>query len=408
MELKEKILALEKLAAQFNKALTGLAKEQGIRENGEVETSASQKETLERMKTDILAEIKKANPSTKKMVFGGDDPLKDNEMRVAMNKWLIMVKYNHPSLAKTVMSEGDNAQGGYTVLVGYASQIIGELNQATSIVPKCTPFPHGQADGPVKYIPKWLTDLSVAWIAEATAKTTTKPTLTRLTSTLKKMYAIVTFTDEYLSDDTAGIAAQVAKLVGENMAVELERVILIGDVAGAGDAFNGIYYSTPSTVTQAGVSLAYQDIVNIWNNPNVNSKYLKGKPEWTLNKTSLGLIMNLVDNNGRPLWNLGSLSAGIPPNILGDPYNISQQITNTLGAGSNASAIFYGDFKYVLLGNKSGGQGITVDVSNSAVISSDSSPENLWTQDETGYRFVKRAGVLVAMPLAFSVGIEIK
>ena len=63
MELREKIEALEKLGTQFNKVLSTLAIEQGY-ENGKVKKNAFQTETMEKMKADILDEIKKAGEIT--------------------------------------------------------------------------------------------------------------------------------------------------------------------------------------------------------------------------------------------------------------------------------------------------------------------------------------------------------
>ena len=197
MEYKEKLEALTKLGNDFMKKVKELAKEKG-HENGVVNTDGFQKEQLETMKEDILKAMDSRIPKQKKILWGGDAEAQDGEVKYGMGKFMLMAKYNDPRLTKTVMSEGTEAQGGYTVPTGFSSEILGVLNDTASIVPKTTPLIHTQADGFTKNLPKWLTDLTVAWIAEATRKTTTKPTLTRKQSILKKLYAIVTATDEYL------------------------------------------------------------------------------------------------------------------------------------------------------------------------------------------------------------------
>nr|BDD45338.1 hypothetical protein 14 [Elusimicrobiota bacterium] len=402
----------EKLMQQvagLQNRLTELTKKNG-QKDGVPDVDSTHREELERWKDAVLDEvIEKVYGRIKaeqKMPFEGEtETKKANE---AFGKWLLKVKINHPEIAERymkTMSEGVDAEGGYTVPEEYETTIMGSLNDSPTLVKKCTPYPQNTD---VKNIPKWLANMIVGWVTEKGIITSSSPTLTRKQSILSKIAAIVPFTDEYLQDDISGIQSQVAKLVGENFALEIERVALMGDTGG-GDPFNGLYYDpNVNVVNQEAGSLQFSDIVKIWNNPNVLEKYRGRGCEWYMNRTALGLVMLLVDDSGRPLWNVTN-AFGKPANtIMGDPVNLSSKIPSTLGGGDE-TAIFYGDYKYILLGFKRGAGGITVDVSNSAVISSGGDVvENLWTQGETGYRFVKRQGILVAVPEAFSVGKGIK
>jgi HK97 family phage major capsid protein len=406
-EEKEQLL---KLSKEMSDKLSALAKENG-QDDGKAKADAIEKDEMAKMQKDILdslANLKKEVTSNKvknvKFVYGDKKELEPNEMRITLKQWLKMVKYNHPSLSedftKTVMSEGTVAQGGYTVPTGFEAMILGELNNVANMIPKFTRYP--QSEYSVR-LPKWLTDLTVTWTAEAAVKTESKPTLTYKTSLLKKMAVIITFTDELLDDNISNLDGQVTKLVAENFATEIQRVALVGDVNGAADPFNGIAFSTGiDTVAMIGATLAYQDLVNTWNNTTVLEKYRNGS-EWMMNRRALGLCMNLVDLQNRPLWNLMSFNGAMINTVLGDVVNVCQEITDVLGDGSQTN-IFYGNPRFIFIGEKAGKGGIQVDVSNSAIISSSTSvTENLWTQDETGYRFVLRRGILVAVPEAFSV-----
>ena len=95
--------------------------------------------------------------------------------------------------------------------------------------------------------------------------------------------------------------------------------------------------------------------------------------------------------------------------LLGAPLNLSDAIPNTLGTGGNKSALIYGNYKYVIIGNKGGNEGIWIDYSNQAVISSDAGAitENAFTQYLNMWRFNTRRSVVVAVPEAFSVGIDV-
>jgi HK97 family phage major capsid protein len=410
-EQREELL---KLGKEFNDKLSLIAEEKG-QKNGKPNSDVIDKSALDNMQKDILEKIESINKklassisSKVKFVYGGAGQLGEGEKRISFGTWLKMLKYKHPAIAeeifaKTSMNEGIPAQGGYTVPVEYESMIYGELNNPALLINKMTKFPQGTL---TKQIPKWLTDLAVQWVAEEGDKPLSKPTLTYKNSVLHKMAVIVKMTDEYLDDDISNMPAQVSKLVAQNFATELQRVALIGSTVG-GDPFNGIYFSTPSTVNMIGANLAYQDIINTWNNTNVLENYRTGC-EWMMNRTGFGYVMGLVDLQGRPLWNIATINGAPVPTLLGDPVNICQEITNTLGVGLNHTTIMYGNPKHVLLGEKSGNGGIEVTVSNEAIMSSQSAVlENFFMQDLTGYRFKIRRSVVVVNPEAFSVLLEV-
>jgi len=377
--------SLMKQVTDMQGLLATLAKEKG-QNDGIVNSDAIKRDELEKMKTDILSEMDKKMAVSKSPA--NPEPEKK---KIPLGRWLLACKQHDHSILKTSMSEGTPAQGGYTVPDGYDTQIYGILNNPTTVVPKCTPYPHGQSDGFTKHIPKWLTDLTITWVAEAGSKLYTKPTLTENTSVLHKMAAIITFTDEYLQDDTSNITQEVSRLVGENMAVELERIVLAGNT-GAGDAFMGVGFAVGVNAhAQTGANLVYSDILSLINDTTMHEQTRAGAEIYTT-RGILNLIMGLVDGNGRPLWNLNSINGAMVNTVLGIPMNISSQCT--------ATHMLYGNWKNVLIGYKAAGvgAGIQVEVSNTAV---DGAGANYWLTDQTGYRFVMRRSVVVINPEEF-------
>ena len=378
-----KVEALMKQVADLHKQLETLEAEKGQKDS-KPNADAIQKDTLEKMKADILLEIDKRTAQSKAPVVIPEEEKKSDEF---FSKWLLAIKRNDHSFLKSAMTEGSNAQGGYTVPTGQDTQIFGALNDAATVIQKCTKYPHGQMDGFTKNIPKWLTDLTVAWADEQGTKSNTKPTLTRKQSILKKMYALITLSDEYLADNTANMSQQLSRLVGENMAVELERSILSGNA----DPFTGVGYDAAvTTAAQSGANLVYADLLTIINNTNLEQYHVGA--EMYMRRAVLSLIMGLVDGNGRPLWNISSINGKMQNTVLGIPINLSSQCV--------ATQILYGNFKNVLVGYKAagGGSGIQVTFSNTAL---DNDGANYWITDQSGYRFVMRRSVVVVNPAAF-------
>ncbi|KKN37323.1 hypothetical protein LCGC14_0764660 [marine sediment metagenome] len=396
---------------QLHATLQGLVKENG-KTDGKPNADALKEAQVKQVTDGVIdaLEAKGLFKKERKMVYGGKaEDVKEGETHATLGQYLLMAKYNAPELVKdkidnifkdTVMSGLSDAQGGFVLPTGFSTSIIGQLFNGTTVIPKVQPFPQSER---TKNIPKWLTGPTVAWVDENGTKTLTKPTLQNKQSILKKLVVgPIPFTDEFLQDNNVGIVTQVTSVVRKAIEDEIERVILVGDVTGAGDPFNGVAFAGGNIVNQAGVNLGYSDIVATWNNAAILESY-RVNPEWYLNRQALGLIMNLVDLQNRPLWNMGSLDGKIPQNILGDPLNISAKLLNTYGTGADTK-LLYGDYKNVLLGNKSGAEGIAVAISNSAV----SGSQNAFMQDETWYRFVIRRSIVVAIEEAFSILEKVK
>jgi HK97 family phage major capsid protein len=379
--------------------LSIIAEKQG-QTDGIVKANAIKKDELEKMKTDILLEFEKKFAESKMPL-----PVPEKKQGMKLAEFMLKAKVNHSSLSdlfiKTSMTEGSAYQGSYTVPVEYGDMILGALNNESLVVNRFTPLVHNM--GYIKYMPKWLTDLSIYWVDEEAVKTQSKPTITRVTSTLKKICAVIVASDEYLQDDITGMEGQLAKLVGENIAIELERLAFIGST-GAGDAFNGVFSSTPNSVTQAGAHIIYSDLTRLLNHASMLERYRVGA-EFFMNRTMLGGVMGIVDSTGRPLWNMQLNAQGQLINtILGIPITVCTSITDTCATLGAKSVIFYGNPNQVMIGRKAGQEGVDLLVSQHGIISTSTSVTvNLFTQDETGFRFVLRRSVVIPVALAWTV-----
>jgi hypothetical protein len=119
----------------------------------------------------------------------------------------------------------------------------------------------------------------------------------------------------------------------------------------------------------------------------------------------MGLCLNILDLTNKPIFLLTNTAGGVVMSMIGSPVNLASEILSTYGAGADETKIIYGDFKYMLLGEKTGQNGIQVAVSNSAVsgVGQNNVGQNAFMQDETWYRFVLRRGILCAIPEAYSL-----
>lgn len=296
------------------------------------------------------------------------------------------------SREKTIMSEGTPAQGGYTVPVEYANEII-KLQRAGSILRQLARiFPMATL---TRLLPRQLTNVAVNWTEEGAVKTETKPTFSQLTQTAKKLAAIVKMTDELLEDNSVNLDQFIMELIAEAMGLEEDRVGFAGNT-GAGDPFMGVLYAVGvNLVTMVGANVTFDDVVDLI--MALNAKYREGATLVT-STTGLQVLMKIKDSQGRYLWQIPG--AGQVPKIWTYPYKISDQLPTNLGTGTDETPILFGNWKKHFFLSPRGGYEVFSSKSASDWVSG--ALTSAFTQDETWSRFKERLSLDVALPVAFS------
>jgi len=298
-----------------------------------------------------------------------------------MPKFLVAVQQK----LQTLMSEGDNAQGGYLVPTEFNSEVF-RLMQDETIgrrIARLMPMSTWK-----RTFPRQLTNVSIAWVDEAGSKTATKPTFGQITQQAKVMAAVIMLTDELLRDSAINLQSFLAELIVEAMAQEEDRVLFMGNT-GAGDPFMGVRYAVGVVAnTMAGASLIWDDLTGL--EFSIAAGYRKNA-HYVLPSLALRAIVKLKDNTGRPIWN--APAQGAPATINGYRYEVSDEIT----AVATKYPVLFGDFKKGAL--ISPRQGLQVKVSQDAY--DPTSQVSAFMTDQTWLRFVQAEAITIATPAAF-------
>lgn len=384
MELKELVESLQ-------------AELKTLREKAERPQDGILKDVLKQVEASMEAKMKEFR--TKTMEFNADDmSVKEGVSEYGkrfkgLGDFLLNCREKSPLCLteKTTMTEGTNAQGGYTVPTEQSSEIIRLIHDDNVIPALARNFPMSTWK---RTFPKQLTAVSVAWTDEGATKSKSKPTFGQLTQTAKKLAVIVKMTDELLEDNSVEMANFVREIVAEAMGDEIDRVGLVGNT-GAGDPFMGVLYATGvNSVSMAGASLAGDDIIDLF-----QAVKVAARKRGTLVTSTMGetLMMKLKDQQGQYLWS--PPQGDVPARIWNKPYVVSDQIPTTLGTGAQ-TAMLFGDFsKYFFYSIR---KGMTVKVSQDAADWVDAALDSAFTQDETWTRWVIRMSLDVALATAFS------
>lgn len=136
----------------------------------------------------------------------------------------------------------DYTQGGYLV----PSLLLAEVNRFViegGIARRDMRYLPFNGPGNSRYIPTLLTNVVVDWIDEGETKPKTKPYISRVQQTLKKVAAMVIMTEEIVEDTVIDLVSFCGQLIGEAIAAEEDNQFL----AGTGAPWTGIINDTAIT-----------------------------------------------------------------------------------------------------------------------------------------------------------------
>lgn len=287
------------------------------------------------------------------------DQLTSEEKVKAFSRAIFM----NDQVALKTLSEGTNADGGFTVPQDFYNILleeIREMNVMRNLVTTVNMRTNVLTMAMISHGP------DVYWTAEGITKTTTTADFTQPTITAYKMAAIVYLTDELIDDSAFDLVNVLVKRFAERIAEEEERVIING--AGTTQPTGIFVNATVPTRTCAG-NLSFDNIINlIYDLP---AKFRKNA-RFIVHNNNVRELRLLKDNDGRYLWQ-EPVAVGQPATIQGYP------VIETYWAPE--SQIAFGDYSAYYLGDR---QKITVKITNDT--------ETTFTQDKTAIRVVERIG----------------
>lgn len=252
-----------------------------------------------------------------------------------------------------------------------------------------------------RHIPKQLTNVSVGWVDESGLRPETNPTFGQIEQVAKVMGAVIKCTDELLRDSAVNLTAFLGELVAEAMALEIERVALIGGVSAYGDPFDGVLKASGvNSVSMEGASVSFDDIANLLFSV---SGPAADRGTLVLSRAGLKKLLKLKDGQNNYLWQ--PPAGNVPATIWNMPYELCSQIPAAFTAGAAAktggdlTAAFFGRFNRHLL--VSPRQELELKVSQDASSWNGSSIDSAFMQDQTWMRFTQAVSIDVAQGSAF-------
>jgi HK97 family phage major capsid protein len=267
-------------------------------------------------------------------------PAESDYRGLSLGKYLrSMVLGGKTDVERRALSEGSDSAGGYTVPDVLSATLI-DLARANSVVMQA-----GAQTVPLtsdtNNWAKLLTDPVPAWRAEAGSVAESDPTF-GLMQMIPRSLAVQTKVSVELMEDSLNLASALPRVLAAAMAVELDRVALLG--SGTAPEPRGIANTSGiGTVAQNAVIANYANLSKartaiLTANTGPVSAYI-------MHPRDEGSFTDLVDGDGNPL--------GMHPNIAAIPMLTTTSIPVDGGAGDDESTIIAGNFSRLLVGIRS-------------------------------------------------------
>lgn len=267
--------------------------------------------------------------------------------------------------------------------------------------------------GNERRIPRATQTVVVSWVDEAGKKPKTKPYIGQVIQTLKKLAAIVPFTDELLEDSAIDLMSYTAQLIGEEIGREEDRVFLSGSII-AGDPFDGVLNATGVVTVPMAAATQPGDLDADLLNQAIYAIPTPARPgaKWYMNPEVFGALQRIRtdqvaagDNAGHYL--IQQPTGDQPARMWNYPIVLTDELPGLTDAGgdpwdASTPFMFFANLqKTCVYGDKGG---LALKMLDQASLTDDTgNVYNLAEHDMTAIRAVKRVGYVPVLPEGIAV-----
>jgi HK97 family phage major capsid protein len=252
--------------------------------------------------------------------------------------------------------------------------------------------------GNSRKIPALGTSVRVFWTGEKVSKKSTQPKFALVTQTLKKLAAIVPFTEEILEDSAINLTQLIATLFAEAVSKEEDLQFF----AGTGTPWTGVLNNgNVNIVYQGAIGISKLTADDLLNMIDATPSGALAGAKFYLNRTVQSVIRKLKDSNKQYIFQ--NPGQGLPATIWNYPYELSDAFPLAADVVPGEPYILFGNLKQgCVFGDK---QQLRVKLLEEATITDvdDKTSLNLAEQDMVALRIVERVGYVVALAKALTV-----
>lgn len=294
------------------------------------------------------------------------------------------------------MEQSTNTKGGFLVDTAYSSDFIDILRPRVvvrQLGARSVPMPDGNLT-----MRKKTAGSAASYIGERIPAPTTDVAIGTLSMSAKTLAAIVPITNRLIRRASMSVDGMVRDDLVEGVAVKEDQQFLRG--VGSATAPTGL-----RNLIAAGNVVAANAVVNLANVTAdlgklrlrvLNANIPMTKCGWIMSPRTKIFLENLRDGNG----NLAFPSIGQNNTLYSYPIGVTTSVPDNLGAGTNESEIYFGDFDQFLIGDT---MQVTIAASDVAAYDDGGTMRAAFSNDETVIRLIEEHDTQVRYDTAFAV-----
>lgn len=295
-----------------------------------------------------------------------------------------------PRVTKS-LSEGTNTQGGFTVATPVEAELYRLIRDNTIVRPLATKI---VMSGPTHQIPSEANNVSAAVWGESVSLTestqATASQFTQIPLVAKKFGGFATVSNELLQDNIIGLQDYLFTAIAEHIGILEDQGALDGSANFTGvDKATGVNsFSTQTTGTDGGNVPYFNDLIKtVYFGQQAASR---AGARFFMHPYAFKNIMGLVDTTGQPVFMFGAAPGSVPMFIGGYPVSLVSSLSRTLVYKTSSTNIYFGPPSKIIFGDIAGMQ-------------FDIDPFSNFQKVLTNIRVIKRTGIAVAVPAAFTI-----
>jgi HK97 family phage major capsid protein len=292
----------------------------------------------------------------------------------------------------------DDAQAGLLIPTELRNEVLRIAEKQYGLARRDMFYLPFSGPGNSRTIPTLGTSVTVKWTGELAKKQSTQPGFSLITQTLKKLAAIVPFTEEILEDSAINLLTLIAELFAEAVAKEEDLQFF----AGTGAPWTGILNNAAvNIVIQASGAASQVTADDLLDMIDATPSGALAGAKFYMHRTVLSKVRKLKDLDGNYIFQ--NPGGGLPKTIWDYPYETTDAFPALSTVTDGEGYILFGNLKQgAVFGDK---QQLRVKTLDQATITDTdgSTVINLAEQDAIALRIVERVGYVVSLAKALTV-----
>jgi HK97 family phage major capsid protein len=293
------------------------------------------------------------------------------------------------------MEQATNTKGGYLVDTAYSRDFIALLRPRVVIRAagaRSVPMPDGNLT-----MRKQTGSTNAGYVGERTPAPTTDLTVGTLNMSAKTLRALVPITNQLIRRASFGVDAMVRDDLITSAAIKEDMQFLRG--AGSSVAPTGlrslILAGNVLTMTANPTLVTVRSDMARLKLKVVNANVPLSKCAYIMSPTVQSFLENITDGNGNKAF------PEVAEGRFGTyPIFVTTSVPDNLGAGTNESEVYFGDFEQFLIGDT---QQVTLAASDSAAYDDNGTMRSAFSNDETVIRLIEEHDTQLRYDAAFAV-----